>query len=402
MTRPGSGSASKPPALMVAPEAPYPLAGGGALRSAAMVEYLASRYELDLLVFREPGAADPAAAIPRGLVREAGVIDLPYHSRSAAARLARNLGRALRGAPPLNDRFAGFQERIAAWLKGRHYQLGVVEHFWCAPYQPILARQCERTILDLHNIESRLYQAYADSEPWPLRVMWGRFASRCQQLEREWLPRFSLVLAASEVDARRAAAIAPGVKAAAYPNTIPQISHFKKAKEDVIIFSGNLEYRPNVAAVRYFREAVWPELRRRWPALVWRVIGKNAHGVRRYTGGDERIELRGPVEDAIGLLAEAKVAVAPVLVGSGTRVKILEAWAAGTAVVSTRVGAEGLAGRDGEHLLIADSAGGFVSAVSRLLESADERERIAGAGRALYEAEYTWEAGWEKLSKLNI
>ncbi len=387
MTRPGSGSAFKPAALMVAPEAPYPVAGGGALRSAAMVEYLASRYELDLLVFREPGATDPTAAIPRGLVREAGVIDLPYHSRSAAARLARNLGRVLRGAPPLNDRFAGFEERIATWLKGRHYHLGVVEHFWCAPYLPILARHCERTILDLHNIESQLYRAYADSEPWPLRVMCRRFARRCQQLEREWLPRFGLVLAASEVDARRAAAIAPEARAAAYPNTIPRIPRFKKAKEDVIIFSGNLEYRPNVAAVRYFRQAIWPELRRRWPSLVWRVIGKNAQGVRRYTGGDERIELRGPGEDAIGLLAEAKVAVAPVLAGSGTRVKILEAWAAGTAVVSTRLGVEGLAGRNGADRLIADSAGGFASAVSRLLESADERERIAAAGRARYAAE---------------
>jgi glycosyltransferase involved in cell wall biosynthesis len=96
------------------------------------------------------------------------------------------------------------------------------------------------------------------------------------------------------------------------------------------------------------------------------------------------------------------VAVVPVLSGSGTRVKILEAWAAATAVVSTRLGAEGLAGRDGEHLLIADEAGDFASAVSKLLGSVEERERIAKAGRRLYEAEYTWEAGWEKLTDIKM
>ena len=402
MPKRGVDSEARPAALFVTPEAPYPAIGGGALHSAGLLEYLASRYQVDVLVFREAGARDPVAAFPDGLAREIFVIELPYHAKSPAARVVRNLGRFLRDVPPLNDRFAGFGDRIESLLRGKRYSLTVVEHFWCAPYQELLAMHCDRTVLDLHNIESRLWEAHEHTESWPLAAIYRRFHQRCLEMEREWLPKFSLLLVTSEADAARARDIAPGATVAIYPNTIPRISLPNRKKEGVIIFSGNLEYHPNVAAVRYFRSAIWPILRERWPGLVWRLIGKNAQSVRRYASGDPRIDLRGPVDDAIESLAQAKVAVVPVLSGSGTRVKILEAWAAGTAVVSTRLGAEGLDGRDGEHLLIADGAGNFASAVSKLLSSVEERERIARAGRRLYEEEYTWEAGWNKLAQIEI
>ncbi len=402
MPKHGADSEARPAALFVAPESPYPAVGGGALHSAALLNYLASRYDVDVLLFHEAGAPDPLSAFPPGLARDVGVIELPYHARSAPARAARNLYRFVRGAPPLNDRFAGFGRQIEHWLAGRNYAVGIVEHFWCAPYQEILARHCRRTVLDLIDIESRLHEAYAAEESWPLAVLFRRFHQSALNMEREWLPKFSLLLATSEADADRARDIAPGARVAVYPNTIPDVAVPPTEKEDVIIFSGNLEYRPNAAAVRYFREAIWPILRQQWPRLVWRVIGKNADGVRAFTSGDDRIDLRGPVEDAIHALAQAKVAVVPVLSGSGTRVKILEAWAASTAVVSTPLGAEGLMGRDGEHLLLADSAGTFAEAVSELLGRPEKRERIAVSGRRLFEAEYTWEAGWEKLTRVEI
>jgi glycosyltransferase involved in cell wall biosynthesis len=103
------------------------------------------------------------------------------------------------------------------------------------------------------------------------------------------------------------------------------------------------------------------------------------------------------VQDAIAELARAKVAVVPLLAGSGTRLKILEAWAAGLPVVSTRLGAEGLPVEDGRHLLIADTAAGFAEAVSHLLENADLRDCLGRAGRSLLEAEFTWERAWRCL-----
>ena len=159
-----------------------------------------------------------------------------------------------------------------------------------------------------------------------------------------------------------------------------------------------MEYHPNRSAVRFFRRDVWPQLRERWPGLVWRLVGKNPEAVRQFTIGDPRIEVQGQVEDAVRELARARVAVVPLYwPSSGTRLKVLEAWAAGLPVVSTRVGAEGLPVRDGENILLADSAVAFASAVSRLLACSGLRSQLGRAGRLLLEKEFTWEAAWVKL-----
>jgi polysaccharide biosynthesis protein PslH len=131
-------------------------------------------------------------------------------------------------------------------------------------------------------------------------------------------------------------------------------------------------------------------------------VGKSAPAVARHVADDPRIELTGPVTNAVEELARARVAVVPVLAGSGTRMKILEAWAAGRAVVSTPLGAEGLPVRDGEHLLLAGDGGAFAAAVLRLLDDAAGRSRIGAAGRALYEARFTWERAWDVLAGFDI
>ena len=388
---------ARPSALVLAPETPYPLAGGGALRTASLLHYLAIGYDVDLVVFRQPGAPDPGQQLPAGLVRRVWVVDLPAHGRSLAARALRNALRVARGVPPLVDRFAGFGREIERALEGRRYDIGVVEHFWCAPYQRQVAKVCGRTVLDLHNIESVLDRRCAEVESgaraWAHRV----FSRAALKLERTWLLRFSEVLAASESDAERARAIAPGARVTVYPNALPSTPLPPGGNEDAIVFSGNMEYHPNISAVRFFRREVWPLLRERWPGLVWRLIGKNPEAVRRFTRGDARIQEQGPVDDAIRELARAKVAVVPLLAGSGTRLKILEAWAAAVPVVSTTLGAEGLGARDGESLLLADSGPAFAEAVSRLLACTELRKSLGAAGRLLLEKEFTWETAWKKL-----
>ena len=144
-------------------------------------------------------------------------------------------------------------------------------------------------------------------------------------------------------------------------------------------------------------DEIWPQLREKFPDLNWRLIGKNPHAVKKYTVGDSRIEVSGYVENAVKELAAAKVIVVPLLAGSGTRFKIIEAWAAGRAVVSTSIGAEGLPARDGENIRLADDARNFADAVSRLLASPDLRRQLGQAGRALFEAEFTWESTWKRL-----
>jgi hypothetical protein len=104
------------------------------LRSASLLEYLACRFRVHAIVFRQPGDPDPAQAIPAGRIERLDVVELPYHSKHPLARAFRNSRRLIRNTPPLMDRFAGFEERIAALAEGYEFRFAVIEHFWCAPY----------------------------------------------------------------------------------------------------------------------------------------------------------------------------------------------------------------------------------------------------------------------------
>lgn len=395
MSKPSGGSVAKPKALFLSPEAPYPVIGGGPLRSASLLEYLARRYAVHAIVFREAGVPNPASSFPAGLVERLDVIELPYHSRSPWARVARNIPRILRNRPPLLDRFSGFTLNLAD-----RYDVAVVEHFWCAPYIEQLRPRADRVIVNLHNIESAWHESLARSEPGLRALALRRFAAAARALEQDLLPQFDAVLAASLHDSAVVKTMAPAVSAVVYPNALPAIPVPHREERHEIVFSGNLEYQPNIGAVRYFHERVWPLLKSRWPELRWKIVGKNPRGVEALVRGDPRIELTGFIDDAIAFLACAQAAVVPVLAGSGTRVKILEAWAAGTAVVSTTIGAEGLDCTPGQHLLIADDPDSFAEAVSALLSAPQHRNRVGAEGRGLFEEKYTWPAAWQVLDSI--
>ena len=371
--------------------------GGGPLRSASLLEYLSHHFSVHAIVFRQDGDPDPERFIPADLLEKLDVLELTRHSKCAIARVARNSIRMVRNRPPLLDRFSGFDDAIGKLAAGQPYDAAVVEHFWCAPYVEQLRPYSKRVILDLHNVESVWHRSLADIEHGARALALRRFATASVALERQWLPQFDHVLVTSADDAKTVRELAPETGVTVYPNALPLIPLPARAEREEIVFSGNLEYVPNILAVRFFHDRVWPELRSRWPVLKWKIVGKHPEAIQAIAGGDPRIELTGFVEDAVASLATAKVAVVPVLAGSGTRVKILEAWAAGTAVVSTTQGAAGLESRSGEHLLLADDPGSFAGAVSELLSSAAARNQIGAAGRKFYEERFTWPAAWRML-----
>jgi len=400
----GSGSAAsgfgnRPRALFLAAEAPYPAIGGGPMRASSVLEYLARRFSVHGIFFREPGAPDPVAAIPPGRVEGADVIDLPFHSKGTLARAARNGWRLARNRPPLMDRFSGFEAQVERLVAGRHYEAALVEHFWVAPYVEQVRRAAKRVIVDLYNVESAWHASMAAAEGGALGWAHRRFARAALETERRWLPEFDRVLVTSCNDAKLVRAIAAEAKVTVYPNSLPLVAPPPRPERTEIVFSGNLEYQPNIQAVRFFHREIWPALAARWPGLKWKILSKNPGLVRDLPASDPHIEITGFVEDAVAVIAQSQVAVVPLLAGSGTRIKILEAWAAGTAVVSTTLGAQGLDYRDREHLVLADDAESFTAAVSELLALPVNRERIGAAGRRLYEERYTWDAAWKALAE---
>ncbi len=396
MTTPSSASA-KPRALLLAVDAPYPVVGGGPLRCASILDYLAQHFSVHLILFHQPGAPDPARAIPAGRVEKLDLIALPYHSKRQIPRLIRTAWRLARNRPPLFDRFSGFEAEVRSLVSGQNYDVAVLEHFWSAPYVEQVRACAKQVVLDLHNIESAWHSSMAASESPIPAAGFRRFAKACVPLEQHWLPRMDNLLVASCDDAKLVRALAPETGVTIYPNALPELVLPARVRKHEIVFSGNLEYPPNVGAVRFFLRRMWPELRTRWPELNWKIVGRYPQAIRSLVSGDPRILVTGPVDDAIPILAESQVAVVPLLAGSGTRFKILEAWAGGTPVVSTSLGAEGLEYRDQEHLLLADEPRAFAEAVSRLLASPDERSRIGMAGRRQYEERYCWPAAWKEL-----
>lgn len=368
------GDSSKSNALFVTPEEPRLGTGGGALRSASLIEYLRTKYDVRVATFA-----------------------LPHHSKSFAARAWRNSWRMLRGVPPLIDRFSGFEAQLAPVLD-RRYRVAVIEHFWCASYADALRPHCDVLVLDLHNVESALAASHARATGGIEAAMHRQFASANFQLEQKWIPKFDLVLTASHEDRARI----QHPNAIVFPNALPVIEAPEVAEENCIVFSGNLEYHPNIEAVRWFKAAIWPRLRAKNQGLIWRLVGRNPEAIAGLVRDDSRITVIGPVDDAVAEIARGRVAVVPLLSGSGTRFKILEAWAAKRAVVSTGIGAEGLDARDTVHLMLAEDPAKFADTVQLLLDDPALARRLAAEGHALYLSRYTWPAAWKQLEGRGI
>ena len=339
---------------MLSPEMPFPMAGGGSLRTASLLHYLAGRYQVDLLVFRQPGAPDPLPAIPAGLVRRVSVIDLPAHGQSFPARALRNASRAIRSIPPLVDRFSGFGREIESATAGRRYALGIIEHFWCAPYFDQVSKVCDRTVLNLHNVESHLHARCAATGSGPEGFAHRLFQHASLDLERTWLPR--LLASAGPPPPRTRNECAP--------------SHANRKPSSIRTPSAwGLVRRGAMKKKRWSFPATWSITR-----IVWRSgssarkFGRGcANAGRRWFGGwwERTRRPSGNLPAAIrGSRSADRLTTRSAnwrarvsrwclcLREAAHGLKILEAWAAGLPVVSTAVGAEGLSARHGEHLMV--------------------------------------------------
>jgi glycosyltransferase involved in cell wall biosynthesis len=167
-----------------------------------------------------------------------------------------------------------------------------------------------------------------------------------------------------------------------------------------VTFLGGLHWPPNAEGVRWFVEEIWPVIARAVPGAVFTVIGKPGLRHRAHQDRAARIEETGYVEDVRRYVEETAVFVVPLKAGAGMRVKILDAWCWGLPVVSTTVGAEGLAASDGDHLMLADDAPAFASGVIEILGNQVLAERLSAAGRATVEARYDWRTvyrAWDQV-----
>jgi glycosyltransferase involved in cell wall biosynthesis len=258
-------------------------------------------------------------------------------------------------------------------------------------------------VLDEHNLE---YELLHRSNRTGTSVMRRLFAGiESGKVEDEEVSSWRSVDGCVLTSERESAAVrarVPEIQTAVVPNAVDS-NYFRPLDSPVkphgIVFTGLLTYRPNVDAVNFFVRDIFPLVRRRHADALFTLVGSGLPRHGSVTG--QGVFQAGHVEDVRPYLAEGAVVVAPLRIGSGTRLKILEALAMARPVVTTSLGCEGLEVSHGEHLLIADDANAFAAAVVRLLENPAEACAIGRRGRALVERRYRWEQSVAELERFH-
>jgi glycosyltransferase involved in cell wall biosynthesis len=292
-------------------------------------------------------------------------------------------------------------------------------------------------IFDDHNCEYMLQKSYARVDARIPRHWPGALYSLIQwqklwRYEAQVCRRAHHVLAVSRTDAQALEQLAPNLTVTVIPNGIDTslyepACHVVTRESDAgrspsLVFTGKMDFRPNVDAACWFADAIWPRVRAEVPEARFYIVGQRPHPRLDRLRADTATTLTGWVEDVRPYIAGATVYVAPLRMGSGTRLKLLEAMALGSAIVSTRMAAEGLT--DAESELVpregraADPASGFVAndrglilvddddpaafanAVIALLRDPARRSRLGIAAREFVERHYDWRVIVPRLEAL--
>jgi len=274
-------------------------------------------------------------------------------------------------------------------LSQQTFDLVIFEHLASLLVSPLVARLAPKAVrvLDAHNIDHKLMDRAAD--------LAGYSRVRCQETSLADLVH--AFFACSEADTKELEMLNhKRLLGFTVPNGV-DISRRRfdespnKATSKEILFCGSLDYEPNERGLVWFHSQIWPVIGAKEPAARLLVIGRNSDSAAyNPLKSDPSVNFIGTVEDVVPYYRRAGIAIAPLLSGSGTRLKILEAMSLGNPVVSTRIGAEGIAAEDEENILLADKPQEFAAAVLRLIASRDAFDNLRRAGRHLVEEKYDW------------
>jgi sugar transferase (PEP-CTERM/EpsH1 system associated) len=280
-----------------------------------------------------------------------------------------------------------------------------------APYAmaPEAQRPGVRRLLDLVDIDSEKWAAYAVGAHTPMRQLWAREARTLLAFERRAAAAFDRTLLVSAEEARRFAELAPEVapRLAALDNGVdlrrfdPAATYLNPFAGDApaIVFTGSMGYRPNIDAVSWFAEAILPRLRAgRSPAPEFHIVGANPVPAVQALARLPGVHVTGTVPDVRPYIAHATCAVAPLRIARGIQNKVLEAMAMARPVVATPQAFEGVRARPGEHLLVAEDAAGMAAAVAAVLDGA--HPSLGTAARAAVAAGHDWAATLAPLDRL--
>jgi glycosyltransferase involved in cell wall biosynthesis len=366
---------------------PHPATNGSQLRIAQLLRQLAPRHEVHLLSFSDAPATPDVPAAMTSLCRSLEIVPQPLfdprrvrarlgflsrrprwlvdtHSPEMAARIA-----AAVAAPPGFDVIVASQTSMAAYAPWFGSVPALFEEVELAPWSG----------------------QFRHAPSLVTRVRFGLTWTKHRRYLASLLPRFRACTVVSEEERRLLTEAAPAYRPVeVIPNCVDLVSYADVRETpipDTLIYTGSFRYLANHDAMQWFISEILPRVRAVRPGVELRITG-DAGG--RSVPPGAGVRHCGHVDDIRPLVAQSWISLAPIRVGGGTRMKILEAMALGTPVVATRKGAEGLGVTPGEHLLVADDAAAFADHLLRLLGDPALRRRLAAAGRALVADRYDW------------
>jgi glycosyltransferase involved in cell wall biosynthesis len=283
------------------------------------------------------------------------------------------------------------RKRISRQLASGQFDVAVCD--FLAPSLNFPAKLPIPCLLFQHNVESALWRRMATTESHPLRKLaYTLEAARMTRYERRTLARFHHIVAVSEHDRQQMLTMDPSCEITVNPTGVDtqqfQVAPPSSADPPRIVFTGSMDWEPNIDAMEYFCVQIWPRILAEFPHAILQIVGRTPLArVQRLAS--KSVVVTGTVSSVQDYLRDATVVVVPLRIGGGTRLKIYEAMAVGKALVSTSIGAEGLTFENGRDLLLADDANSFADAILLLLRDAQVRRRFEEAAVKLA-AQFDW------------
>ncbi len=386
--------------LFLTPQLPYPPDQGTAIRNYNLIKELSSRYEVHLLCFADGPSAEDLAHL-RQLCRSVQTIPAP--TRTLAQRAHSTLTSRL---PDMGLRLESpaFHHHLAALLAAIPFDIVQVEGIEMAPYLLEVAAHNPRPLLvfDDHNAEYVLQRrAFETDIRQPARWLAAGYSliqwHKLRRYEREACLRADRVVAVSEADADALANLVGEREITVIPNGVdaaywePPEATVPLPRAPAVVFTGKMDFRPNVDAMLWFHSQVFPLIQQRagTPVHLY-VVGKDPHPRLAPLVADPHVTMTGYVPDVRPYTSGADVFIVPLRIGGGTRLKVLEAMAIGKALVSTTLGCEGINLTPGQEALLADSPADFADAVVSLLQDESRRRELGQRAREFAISRYDW------------
>lgn len=370
-----------------------PVDTGGKIRSYNILRHLARSHEVTLLSYYG-GKKDSAyeTEIQQELPGTQSIATSALDG-SPVAQSIDYLRRVLQPAPFAVSKFThpSVRRAVASALTAKTFDIAVCDFLSASLNFP--DAQSAPVVLFQHNVETALWRRMASTETNPAkRLAYTLEAAKMARYEQRTLRKFHHIIAVSDHDRQQMLAMAPECDITVVPTGVDtqkySVAPPATANPPRIVFTGSMDWEPNLDAVAYFCQDIFPRVLSEFPSAVFQIVGRNPHPRVKQLAA-EHVQVTGTVPSVAQYIRDATLVIVPLRIGGGTRLKIFEAMAMGKAVISTSIGAEGLDVHSGRDLILADDPAAFAEAILSLLRDAGLRQNYERAAAALA-AQYDW------------